>query len=127
MSALHFPFKAEIEERMVAVHVAAAAGDGDTAIFCLLDVFAALGRDAAQQAWLQHYDTADRDERMEANEDELVFTCLKSSWSGIYSELPGQIEGVLRETFEDEHFRLEDPIGWAEMNDEGVFGPEAQA
>ena len=127
MTALHQPLKAQIEEKMLAVTIAAQAGDGDGAIFCLLDVFAAIGRDTAQQSWLKHYDAEDRDERMEEDEDELVFQCRRSSWSNIYPELPGQIEGVLRETFQDEHFRLEDPLGWAEMNDEGVFGPEGQA
>ena len=121
MSALHLPLKAVIEEHLLAVEVAAAAGDGAGAIFSLLDVFAAIGRDTAQQSWLKHYDAEDRDDLMEEVENELVFQGLKSSWSKIYPELPRQIESVLRETFQDEHFRLEDPLGWAEMNDDS-FG-----
>ena len=121
MSALHLPLKTVIEEHMLAVETAAAAGDGDAAIFSLLDAFAALGRYTAQHSWLQHYDADHRDDLMEEVENELVFMCLKSPWSKIYPELPGQVEGVLRETFEDEHFRLEDPLGWAQMNDDS-FG-----
>jgi hypothetical protein len=124
MSALHLPLKAAIEAHMLAIETAAAAGNGDAAIFSLLDAFAAIGRDTAQQTWLQHYDAEDRDEQMEEVENELVFQSLKASWSKVYPELPGQIESVLRETFEDEHYRLEDPLGWAEMNDDSAFGPE---
>ena len=127
MGALHQPLAAEIAEKAAAAGAAAEAGDVDAAIFNLLDAFAALGRYTAQHSWLKHHDATDRDDRMEADEDELVFECLKSSWSKMYPELPGQVEGVLRETFEDEHFRLEDPLGWAEMNDDSMFGPEAQA
>lgn len=121
MSTLHLPLKAVIEQHMLAVETAAHALDVDGAIFRLLDVFAAIGRDTAQQSWLKHYDAEDRDDLMEEVENELVFQGLKSSWSKIYPELPRQIESVLRETFQDEHFRLEDPLGWAEMNDDS-FG-----
>ena len=127
MSTLNRSLKTTIEEKMLAVKIAAQAGDVDTAIFCLLDVFAALGRDAAQKAWLAHHDDEDSDEQMEEAENELVFTCLKSSWSGIYAELPGQIEWVLREAFQDEFLRCEDPVDWAEMNDWGLDDLETQA
>ena len=123
MSALNQPLKARIVEKVTEARAAAEAGDVDGAIFGLLDAFAALGRDLAQHSWLKHHDAEDRDDRMQEAEDELVFECLKSSWSQIYPELPGQVEGVLRETFEDEHWRLEDPLGWAEMNDESSGGP----
>ncbi len=125
MGALHQPVAAEVSDKLLAVEAAAKAGDGNAAIFRLLDVFAALGRDTAQQAWLKHYDAEDRDDRMEEAEDELVFTCLVAAWSKLYPELPRQIEAVLREAFQDEHFRLEDPLGWAEMNDDSMFGLEA--
>ena len=124
MSALHQPLKARIAEKVTEAGVAAKAGDVDGAIFGLLDAFAAIGRDFAQHSWLKHHEADDRDDRMQEAEDELVFECLKSPWSQIYPELPGQVEGVLRETFEDEHFRLEDPLGWADMNDEGQDATE---
>lgn len=125
MSALHLPLAAEIVEKGSAAAAAAEAGNADAAVFALLDVFAALGRYTAQHSWLNHFDADDRDERMEADEDELVFKCLKSSWSRLYPELSGQVEGVLRDAYEDEQFRLEDPAGWADMNSEDVDWSEA--
>lgn len=127
MSALHLPLKMAIEQSMLAVEAAARAGDANAAVFRLLDVFAAIGRDAAQQAWLEHYDAEERDERMREDEDALVFTCLMAPWSKIYPELPRQIESVLREAYQDEHFRCEDPAGWADINDEGTGQPEGRA
>lgn len=116
MSALHEPLKAEMAARITAAEAAAGAGNGDDAVFAMLDAFAALGRDTAQRSWLVHHEAEDRDERMKEDEDGLVFECLKTRFSEVYPELPGQVEAVLREAFDDEHFRLEDPLGWEEMN-----------
>ena len=127
MSTLNLSLKTAIEESMLAVEAAAQAGDADGAIFRLLDVFAALGRDAAQRAWLAHHDDEERDERMDEFVNELVFQALKSPWSQLYGELPSQIEWVLREAFQDEFLRCEDPVDWAEMNDWGPGQPEGQA
>ena len=119
MSTLHEPMKATIEEKLVALQTAIDTLDGDGAVYGLLDVCAAVARDAAQRSWTLHYDSEDRDDLMSEAEDALVFEVLQIRFSRIYPELTGQVEGVLRDCFDDEHFRLEDPEGWAEINAEG--------
>ncbi len=116
MSTLHEPTKATIEEKIAALQSALDACDGDAAVYGLLGVCAAMARDAAQRSWTLHYESEDRDDLMSEAEDALVFEVLQIRFSRIYPELTGQVESVLREAFEDEHFRLEDPLGWAEMN-----------
>ncbi len=125
MSALHKPMKAEIEARLAAFHSATAAGSSEDAVYALLSLCASLARDTAQRSWTLRFEAEDRDDLMREDEDELVFICLQMPLSQIYPELPGQIEGVLRDAFDDEHFRLEDPEGWADINDEGQGDSEA--
>ncbi len=118
MSVLHEPMKATVEEKLVVLQSAIDALDGDAAVHGLLDVCAAMARDAAQRSWTLQHDAEDRDDLMSEAEDSLVFEVLQIRFSRIYPELTGQVEAVLREAFEDEFFRCEDPLGWAEMNDE---------
>ena len=118
MSAPHEPMQAKIEDKLVALQSAIDALDGDAAVHGLLDVCAAMARDTAQRSWTVHHQREDRDDLMSEAEDDLVFQVLQIRFSRIYPELTGQVESVLREAFEDEFFRCEDPLGWAEMNDE---------
>ena len=120
MSVLHEPMKATVEEKLVALQSAIDALDGDAAVHSLLDVCAAMARDAAQRSWTVHHQSEDRDDLMSEAEDDLVFQVLQIRFSRIYPELTGQVEAVLREAFEDEFFRCEDPLGWWEMNDEAL-------
>ena len=54
---------------------------------------------------------------MEEDENNLVFDVLKLPIVGmIYPEFPAQVVNVLRDSFQDEHLRLEDPLDWEEMN-----------
>ncbi len=109
---LHEPMKALIKERLEAVIAAGAAADLNTAIFSLLDVFDGIGRNVAQVSWTLHYEAKHRDDLMKDDEDLLVFQALQIPLSTIYPELPAQVEGVIRDAFDDEHYRLEDPAAW---------------
>ena len=125
MSGLHQPLKAKIAEKIDEANLAAEAGDVNAAIFGLLDMCAALARDVAQSSWLLHYEDEDRDEKMSDVVDDLVFAALQMPLSKIYPELPGQVKSVLLDAFDDEHFRLEDPLGWTEINDDNLEMSEA--
>ena len=106
-----------VHERVNAAIEAAEAGDGNSAVHGLLGAFAALGRHVAQVSWTLRHDDPDRDDLMEEDETDLVLAVMKMPLvAKIYPEFPAQAENVLRETFQDEHFRLEDPLGWEEMN-----------
>lgn len=111
------PLLTLVHERVDAAIEAAQAGDGSSAVHGLLDAFAALGRHVAQVSWTLRHDDPDRDDLMEEDERDLVFAVMKMPIVGaIYPEFPAQAENVLRDAFQDEHFRLEDPLSWEEIN-----------
>ena len=111
------PLLALVHDRVDAALEAARAGDGSSAVLGLLDAFAALGRHVAQVSWTLRHDDPDRDDLLEEDENDLVFAVMKMPLVGaIYPEFPAQAENVLRDAFQDEHFRLEDPLGWEDMN-----------
>ncbi len=126
--SLNGPLLAAMRERIADAGVAVMEGDGNNVVFNLLDAFAALGRHVAQVSWTLRHDDPDCDDLMTEDENDLVFTVIKMPIIGmIYPEFSAQVENVLRDTFQDEHFRLEDPLGWEEMNTDLPFPGEARS
>ena len=124
--SLNGPLLAALRDRIADAGAAAKEGDGTNVVFNLLNAFAALGRHVAQVSWTLRHDDPDCDDLMAEDENDLVFTVIKMPIvSMVYPEFPAQVENVLRDTFQDEHFRLEDPLGWEEMNSDPSSDTEA--
>ena len=111
------PMLTAMHKSLAEANAAAQAGDAETAVYGLLDALNAIARHTAQVSWTLLHDDPDRDERMEDAETDLIFSVLKMPViSKLYPEFPAQAENVIRDAFEDEHLRLEDPLDWEEMN-----------
>ena len=111
------PMLTAMHESIAEAYAAAQSGDAGTAIYGLLDAFNAMARHLAQVSWTLLHNDPDRDEHMEEAEDDLVFSVLKMPIiRKLYPEFRAQAENVIRDAFQDEHLRLEDPLDWEEMN-----------
>lgn len=77
-----------------------------------------IARETARASWTLRQFEDDSDDLMERDLDELARQVMQIPWWLANPDLPFLIDRALRDAFDDEHFKLEDPEGWAEVNED---------